>query len=143
MQGKKDGVDFEKLLDFHQCSKEELNQFPEASSDSKMLLDRYKLGERSLFCLDWDQIGQELTISGIETNENYQRWEFFLTSCNYIHAEYVPIGDTEHEDCVKERSRQAEYLGNMRLVMLVTDYRFSASQYDDYSIRKRSKIHTR
>ena len=43
---------------------------------------------KRLYCLNWDQLKEdELSVYGVENDDNYQRFEFILVPCNYVHAE--------------------------------------------------------
>ena len=55
--GKKDGVFYEHLLDYHICSAEELDRFGEPAADSTVIkYYRSVDSKKRLFCLDWDDL---------------------------------------------------------------------------------------
>ena len=95
---------------------------PEAAG----LLELYKSSPtRNLYCLDWDKFGDELSIWGIEEDEiRYQRFEFVVVPCNYVHTEFGDIGDFVSEECIPDRDKQMEYLGNIKLIVYSTEQVF-------------------
>ena len=110
---KTNGVSHETILDFHQCTAEDYEQFAPPTADSLALLEHYKTDDkRGLFCLDWDQLGDELNLWGINDEDFYQRVEFLLVPCNYVHAEFGDYGDTISPECIANHTAQMAYLGN-------------------------------
>ena len=105
---KRNGENGEKIVPYHPCSAEELNDFPPPIPDSVGLMEIYKKEnpKRHLFCLDWDKLGEELAIWGTENDEiSYQRFEYILLPCNYVHAEFGPVGDTIPDECIADRDK--------------------------------------
>ena len=102
MYGKKDGVPYEKILEHHKCSAEELRAFKEPMKDTQDSLQRYIDGtDRHLYCMSWDELDDEtLSLWGTENDDNYQRWEFNLLPCNYVHKQISDIGDGIHSGCI-------------------------------------------
>ena len=86
---KRNGVMGEKILSYHHCSAEELDKMPPPIEESIGLFEIFRTSEtRHLNCLDLDGLEDVLSIWGTETDEsNYQRFEFLLLPCNYVHAE--------------------------------------------------------
>ena len=78
-------------------------------------LNRYKTDpNRNLFCLDWDESQDDLELYGYWTDRSkFQRFEFSMNPCNYLHVKNGWDGDTVHPDCVEDLQKQEEYLGNM------------------------------
>ena len=80
----------EKLLPFHRCTEADYDAFSPPSADSAPLFNAYRnnvASHRGLYCFDWDKIGDTLSIWGGSSNDaQYQRIEFVLLPCNYIHA---------------------------------------------------------
>ena len=71
-------------------------------------------------------MGDKLAIwGGTSDSDSYQRFEFVVVPCNYVHAEYGPTGypylDTIPNNCVANKTQQIEYLGNMKMVILTDD----------------------
>lgn len=70
MFGKKDGVGFERLLDYHKCTLDDYAAFAKPTPESASPLERYmkaavdENSERGLFCLNWES-EDEVTIWGI------------------------------------------------------------------------------
>ena len=61
MRGKREGVAYETILDYHVCTPEELDMFGTPSKESIRPLKKYKgdasgSSKQHLFCLDWDNI---------------------------------------------------------------------------------------
>ena len=76
-----------------------------------------------------------------EDDNNYQRWEYILVPCNYLHKELgEDIGDTIDPQCIKNQTAQEDYLGNMRAIVYFTEEVFNQNQYGDASVQKRSKF---
>lgn len=93
----KDGISSEQVLDLHPCTDEDLAAFPPPSPEAKYILNRIQSSEvRSLYCLDRDKLGSALTLWGSWTfnEENYQRLDFILAPCNYIHQYMGYMEDT-------------------------------------------------
>ena len=77
---------------------------------------------RGLYCFDWDEIGDILSIWGASSNDAlYQRIEFDLLPCNYIHTEFGDVGDSIHPECIADRQKQQEYLGTVKIVVLMDE----------------------
>ena len=77
---------------------------------------------RGLYCFNWDQIGDELSIWGGSSNDAlYQRIEFGLVPCNYVHTQFGDSGDSIHPDCIADRKKQEEYLGTLKIVVLMDE----------------------
>ena len=119
---KLDGVTRERFIDYHRCTTKDLNEFAPPTSDSKALLKSFQTDDdRGLYCLDWDALGDELEIWGVNDDANYQRFEFLLLPCNYVHAEYGETDDSVSSDCIANRETQMAYLGNMKLVIYMNE----------------------
>ena len=63
--------------------------------------------------------------------------------CNYVHAEIAPTNDTVAEECVRDKQEQMDYLGNIRLIFLVTEQAFNSQGFGEDAIVTRSKIYTK
>ena len=105
LYGKKEGRSYERLLKYHKCSSEELKLFGDPSPESSALLERYKTEDRYLFCIEWDTVEKgDLAVWGLENDDNYQRWEFVLLPCNYMHAEITVTDDSIEDNCVRNKT---------------------------------------
>ena len=102
---KRNGVSGESILPYHYCTAEELDEFAPPIEDSVGLFEVYKTSQtRHLYCLDWKKFGDDLAIWGTENDEiSYQRFEFVLLPCNYIHAEFGPTDDFIADECIANR----------------------------------------
>ena len=82
----------------------------------------YKKGHKKLFCVDQERYRDILEIWGNENDEReYQRFEFNLVPCNYVHAQMGPTDDYVAKECIADLDKQREYLGNLKVVLLTTD----------------------
>ena len=69
---KVDGVKEERFVDVHKCTAADLDEFAPPSNDSAALLEAYKTDpDRNLFCLDWDELGDDLAIWGVQDDASY------------------------------------------------------------------------
>ena len=72
------------MKDFHRCTEEDYSKFNPVNPQSQFLFEEIKKGEkRGFYCIDWED--DDLYIFGDEYDKEYQRIEFLLTPCNYIH----------------------------------------------------------
>ena len=96
LYGFKDGVTYEKFIPVHHCTSEELDEFATPVSESVGLINAFKTQpKRNLYCIDWEKYGNEIEIWSTENDESsYQRFEYVLMPCNYVHAELGPTNDT-------------------------------------------------
>ena len=115
----------ERLLPYHRCTEADFDQFHPPSVDSAPLFEAYKSNvgsDRGLYCFDWEKIGDDLSIWGGSSNDAlYQRIEFLLLPCNYIHVQFGDIGDSIHPDCIADRKQQEDYLGTLKIVVLMDE----------------------
>ena len=141
---KRNGIEGERIFPYHYCTAEELDEFAPPVQDSVGLFEIYKKSDtRHLYCLDWEKFGNELSIWGTENDEiAYQRLEYVLLPCNYVHAEFGPTDDYKAKDCNDNRDEQIKYLGNMRLIVLTTEQVFNQQEYDSEVIETRSRFFT-
>ena len=72
LYGKKDGVAYDRMLDFHVCTEEEYAQFapPDAGSESLMKMFRTD-PKNSLYCIDREKEKDNLKIWGQNKDANY------------------------------------------------------------------------
>ena len=70
----KNGKIGERLLKTHKCTQEEFNRFHPPMADSVGLFDIYRTSKtRHLYCIDWDEYGDDLEVFGNETDDiSYQ-----------------------------------------------------------------------
>ena len=101
--GKKEGVAYESIVDYHVCTAEELEKVGSPSSESRLTLKKYRgdgsgSSKRHLYCIDWDNIETgETGVWGTEKDDNYQKMEIVLVPCNYVHNEFGDVNDTVHD----------------------------------------------
>ena len=103
--GNREGDSYEKILPFRKCLPEDWASFPPPAEESEGLFKQYMTDpDRDLFCLDWNGMKNEMEIWGIEDDQNnYQRLEFLLVPCNYVHMEFSNINDSIAEECIADK----------------------------------------
>ena len=145
MYGYKNGEEYEKMIPYHKCTAKDFDEFAPPAPEAEDLLQTYMTNpNRNIYCLDWDQFGEELEVWGATYDEmNYQRFEYVLVPCNYVHTEIGPTDDKVAEECIADRDEQMKYLGNMRLVIYTTEQEFNQEEYGDEAIMSRSRFVTR
>ena len=124
---KRNGVSGETIVPYHDCTAEELDEFAPPIQDSAGLFEVFRTSPtRHLSCLDWEKFGDKLAIWGTENDEiSYQRFDFVLLPCNYVHAEFGPTDDFIADECIADRDAQMAYLGNMQMMFLTTEEVFN------------------
>ena len=70
----------------------------------------------------------------------YQRIEFILTPCNYKHTRNG-FNDTVHESCIGDLEAQKDYLGNMQLVIYMSDFYFDQEKYEEEAVGRTSQFY--
>ena len=92
------------MLEFHECSPEEFDQFAPPMPESAGMMKMYRESDtRPLHCIDMEKYGDDLAVWGNEADESlYQRFEFILTPCNYIHTEMGDVGDFVSDECIPD-----------------------------------------
>ena len=70
-------------------------------------MEMYRTSEtRHLYCINWDDYEDELEVFGNETDEiTYQRFEWVIVPCNYIHSDVGDVGDTVSEECIRDQKK--------------------------------------
>ena len=72
MWGKKNGVPYDKLIPYHRCTEEDLNEFAPPDPSAEGMLNRMKRGGKSgLYCINWDEVDDDVSIWSIEDDDNY------------------------------------------------------------------------
>ena len=141
MYGRKDGKNYEKFIDFHVCTDDDYALFSPPAPESESMLESMKTREgRGLYCMDWDALADDIEIWSVSEDDNYQRWEFVLLPCNYVHAEFGDVGDFVGEECIADLDTQTNYLGNMKSIIYIDEEVFNQNEFGEYSISKRSKF---
>ena len=98
--------------------------------------------QRSLYCFDWDKLGDEIELNGFATSvEDYQMLSFDLVPCNYVHSYLGYEHDSIADGCIADREAQVEYLDNMKVRILMSQQNFLQDQYDDENIRNEVKFY--
>lgn len=103
MTGLKHGERFENLLEYHECTTEELKKFPTPAKGSEFLMEYYLKEENKLFCVDQERYRDILAIWGDYSDQSsYQFFEFNLVPCNYVHTQVRDTGDFVAKDCIAD-----------------------------------------
>ena len=102
--GKLDGKNYERIIPHRRCEPEDYDRFAPPADESLALFEKYKQdANRNLFCIDWDELGDELDIYGNwQDASKYQRLEFVLTPCNYVHKKHGWDGDFVPNGCIED-----------------------------------------
>ena len=124
--GFKNGESYQQLFPYKKCTAEDFDELAPPTPEAAGLLESYKTSEkRRLYCLDWDKFGDELAIWGTEDIEiSYQRLEFVVVPCNYVHTEFGDIGDYVRDECIHDKQAQMDYLGMIKLVIYANEQVF-------------------
>ena len=85
-----------------------------------------------MYCLDWSS-PEVLKIYGNERNDFYQRIEFVIVPCNYLHTIWG-YEDTIADECVADLDAQIDYLGPLDVMLYVTEDVLMQSEYNEDSI---------
>ena len=100
------GKEYEQIISTHECTPSDFDKFPDPTSSSAGLFNEYKNGERKLMCIDWEKYAADLEVWGADHDiSSYQRFEWILVPCNYIHAEVVPTDDYVAEECIADKEK--------------------------------------
>ena len=107
LYGHMNGELYEKFIPVHYCTEEELDAFPAPTSESEGLINTFKSkSDRNIYCIDWDKYGDDMAIWSTEDDEiSYQRFEYTLVPCNYIHSEVGTTNDFVSEECIADRDK--------------------------------------
>lgn len=144
VHGKKDGERVETLVPYHKCTDEELAAFPPTRPDSMPILEAIRSDpKRNLYCLDQDKFRDLFEIWGTIYGKDYQHIEIVLVPCNYRHVEIEDRGDVVSAKCNRDKEAQMAFLGNINVVLYVSEQRFRANKYDAHPIENYSNVMTR
>ena len=80
--------------------------------------------KRALYCLDWDEVGEELDIWGFDGYQDYRYVDIILVPCNYLHTSYGWTEDRIAEECVHDRDQIEDYLKNIRAYVYISVQKF-------------------
>ena len=93
--------------------------------------------------MDWDKLGDVLEVWGMENDEiSYQRFEWLFVPCNYLHREFGDTGDTLSDKCIANKTAQEEYIGNMRVIVLIDEDVFQQTEFGDASVQRQSRFYS-
>ena len=57
-----------------------------------------------------------------------------------MHAEFGETDDSVSKECIANRTEQINYLGNMKVLLYVSDAKFDQKNYEDNAIVRRSRF---
>lgn len=128
-------------ISFHECTEVELKEFATPTHDSKLQLDDIISSEtRSLFCLDWDSLDDELKMFGSWSSFNSQGITVLLAPCNFAlpgHEDFYPIA----EECIKDEQAQRDYLETFYMKLLMVEQYFEQDEFGADSIKTQSRFY--
>ena len=102
LYGKRNGIYYDRILDYHNCTEADYNEFhPVKSQSEQVLLELQTDPDRGMLCLDWND-EEPIEIIGADSNDDYTRLEVVLTPCNYIHTALGNTWDSVHPECVTD-----------------------------------------
>ena len=100
LAGRRDGKPFEEILDWHECTKQDFQQFAQPTPDAERVLSSIMSDpERALICLNWDELADKLVIYGVSSYDDFQFIDMNLVPCQYNHTFNGWRGDTIPEEC--------------------------------------------
>jgi len=98
--GKKNDVEYQELIPFHKCTKDDWDHFLDpAKGIEDQILALRKNPKRNMYCIDEFE---NFTIYGNEKNTEYQRVEVVLVPCNYLNTQFGYTGDSIDPECIAE-----------------------------------------
>ena len=102
--GRLDGKKYEQIIPHRRCEPEDYDKFLPPMEEAIEMLEWYKTDPtRNLLCIDWDELGDDIDIWGNWQDETkYQRFEFLVTPCNYVHTALGYDGDSIDENCIED-----------------------------------------
>ena len=141
--GYRDSEIYEQAIQFHECTQQDLDKFAPPSRDAEVVLNDIMSSEtQTLYCLDWEKEGDDITIWGADTGYEYQRLEITFAPCNF-----VPYGFEEEypipEGCIEDEAAQREYLNSFDMQIYLSDERFVQDGYGNESITASSKFYSK
>ena len=135
------GTATERLIGHHPCTEDDWAKFAPPDKSAEVLLQNAKKSNKITFiCLDWERDSDEINI-GRDKKGSYQRLDFMVTPCNYVH-DYMGYEDTITDECIADETAQRKYLANFRISVYASSYIFDPQSYGDDSIKGSSKFHS-
>lgn len=129
--GRNDNELFEQILDYHNCTEEDLEHFAPPSQDAARMMKKIeKDPNRSLMCLDWDKIGDQLEIWGVSHYADFRYIDIAIVPCNYLHTVAGWTGDKIPPECLHNKELTDYYLKNLRFYLYMTESRFQVNGFD-------------
>ena len=102
--GRLDGKKYERILPHRRCKPEDYDHFYPPMEEASAMVETYKTDPtRNLWCIDWEELGDDIEVFGNWQDESkYQRIEFVVAPCNYVHTALGWDGDYIPEGCVED-----------------------------------------
>ena len=141
--GKLDGEKYERIIPHRKCTSEDYEKFATPAKEAVTMFEMYKTDpNRNLFCIDWEELGEDIEIYGNWRDASkYQRIEFLLTPCNYVHTKLGWDGDYILDGCIEDLQKQKDYITkSSRLVVLMADQYFDQQNFGSEPIAQESKF---
>ena len=93
-----DGVKTQRLLNYHDCTEDDMKKFyPVTKNSEKLLKDIITDADRGLFCIDEPS---DLEIYGDHTSDRNSFVELLVLPCNSLFTEWGYEGDTVSDECI-------------------------------------------
>ena len=132
---RKNGEEYEKLLPHYKCTEKDYQQFYPVAAKNEKALGLIKANEkRGLYCIDWTS--DDMFVFGEDYNPDFQRIEFVLVPCNYVHQKWGYTGDKIDKECVQDHKEQLKYLGPLNFLLYFNDEEFDQQKFNDESIMR-------
>ena len=98
--GNQDYKRFERHVPFHICTDEDYDQFFPITPSQEGQMKRFREGgSAKMICIDWDDEEVPFDNYGLYSDPNWQRLEYVMLPCNYVHKQAGDIGDFVAEEC--------------------------------------------
>ena len=125
LAGRNNGQIFEQILDFHKCTDKDLEKFAPPTQDAERTLNKILSNpKRTLFCIDWDKIGEEMEIWGTSHYPDFRFVDIELVPCQYLHNFAGWTGDKVTPECLYNKTEAENYLKNLRAIIYISEHKF-------------------
>ena len=101
LYGKRKGIEYQKILPYHECTDKDYDEFYPAKKQSVPLLKSIREDpDRGMYCIDWNDEEAIELINGSSQDDDYARIDVTVTPCNYLHTMLDYEGDSISDDCI-------------------------------------------
>ena len=102
--GRNDNELYEQILDYHNCTEEDFEGFAPPSPDAELMKKKIqKDPNRTLLCIDWDKVGNEMEIWGVSHYADFRYIDIALVPCQYLHTVAGWTGDKVTAECLYDK----------------------------------------